>query len=52
VNHFSWKINRIELLLRVCFNTGMTGSRDFTDPSYYGQLMVTTNAHNYGVNEK
>jgi carbamoyl-phosphate synthase small subunit len=31
----------------------MTDIRDFTDPSYYGQLMVTTNAHigNYGVNE-
>ncbi|OIQ21602.1 glutamine-hydrolyzing carbamoyl-phosphate synthase small subunit [Lacinutrix sp. MedPE-SW] len=37
----------------VCFNTGMTGYQEiFTDPSYYGQLMVTTNAHigNYGVN--
>jgi len=35
----------------VCFNTGMTGYQEiFTDPSYYGQLMVTTNAHigNYG----
>ena len=30
----------------VCFNTGMTGYQEiFTDPSYYGQLMVTTNAH-------
>jgi len=38
----------------VCFNTGMTGYQEiFTDPSYYGQLMVTTNAHigNYGVNK-
>ena len=37
----------------VCFNTGMTGYQEiFTDPSYYGQLMVTTNPHigNYGVN--
>lgn len=37
----------------VCFNTGMTGYQEiFTDPSYFGQLMVTTNAHigNYGVN--
>ena len=36
-----------------CFNTGMTGYQEiFTDPSYFGQLMVTTNAHigNYGVN--
>ena len=39
----------------LCFNTGMTGYQEiFTDPSYYGQLMVTTNSHigNYGVNEK
>jgi carbamoyl-phosphate synthase small subunit len=38
----------------VCFNTGMTGYQEiFTDPSYYGQLMVATNAHigNYGVNK-
>ncbi|UOB16414.1 glutamine-hydrolyzing carbamoyl-phosphate synthase small subunit [Abyssalbus ytuae] len=38
----------------VCFNTGMTGYQEiFTDPSYFGQLMITTNAHigNYGVNE-
>ena len=36
----------------VCFNTGTTGYQEiFTDPSYYGQLMVTTNAHigNYGA---
>ena len=36
----------------VCFNTGMTGYQEiFTDPSYFGQLMVTTNAHigNYGT---
>ena len=39
----------------VCFNTGMTGYQEiFTDPSYYGQLMVTTNAYigNYGVKEE
>jgi len=39
----------------VCFNTGMTGYQEiFTDPSYFGQLMVTTNAHigNYGTNEE
>ena len=38
----------------LCFNTGMTGYQEiFTDPSYFGQLMVTTNAHigNYGVND-
>ena len=36
----------------VVFNTSMTGYQEvFTDPSYYGQLMITTNAHigNYGV---
>jgi len=38
----------------ICFNTGMSGYQEvFTDPSYFGQLMVTTNAHigNYGVND-
>jgi len=37
----------------LCFNTGMTGYQEvFTDPSYFGQLMITTNAHigNYGAN--
>lgn len=36
----------------ICFNTGMTGYQEvFTDPSYYGQLMVMTNVHigNYGI---
>ena len=36
----------------ICFNTGMTGYQEvFTDPSYFGQLLVTTNAHigNYGA---
>jgi carbamoyl-phosphate synthase small subunit len=36
----------------ICFNTGMTGYQEvYTDPSYYGQIMVNTNAHigNYGV---
>ncbi len=39
----------------ICYNTGMTGYQEvFTDPSYFGQLMVTTNAHigNYGVNDR
>jgi len=39
----------------ICFNTGTTGYQEiFTDPSYFGQLMVTTNAHigNYGINEE
>ncbi len=38
----------------ICFNTGMTGYQEiFTDPSYFGQLMVATNAHigNYGVHD-
>ncbi len=36
----------------ICFNTGTTGYQEiFTDPSYYGQIMITTNAHigNYGA---
>lgn len=36
----------------ICFNTGMTGYQEvFTDPSYYGQVMVTTHVHigNYGT---
>ena len=36
----------------ICFNTGMTGYQEIlTDPSYFGQIMVTTNAHigNYGI---
>ncbi len=39
----------------VCFNTGMTGYQEiFTDPSYFGQIMVATNAHigNYGTNKE
>lgn len=39
----------------LCFNTGMTGYQEiFTDPSYFGQIMVTTNAHigNYGIHEE
>ena len=38
----------------ICFNTGMTGYQEiFTDPSYFGQIMVTTNTHigNYGILE-
>jgi carbamoyl-phosphate synthase small subunit len=36
----------------VCFNTGMTGYQEiFTDSSYFGQIMVSTNVHigNYGI---
>lgn len=39
----------------ICFNTGMTGYQEvFTDPSYFGQVLITTNAHigNYGTVEK
>jgi carbamoyl-phosphate synthase small subunit len=38
----------------ICFNTGMSGYQEiFTDPSYYGQVVVMTNAHigNYGTND-
>lgn len=38
----------------LCFNTGMTGYQEtFTDPSYFGQLLVTTNVHigNYGIHK-
>ncbi len=37
----------------ICFNTGMTGYQEiYTDPSYYGQIVVNTTSHigNYGVN--
>ncbi|MHC5354208.1 glutamine-hydrolyzing carbamoyl-phosphate synthase small subunit [Myroides sp. LJL115] len=37
----------------ICFNTGMTGYQEvFTDPSYFGQIMLATSPHigNYGVN--
>lgn len=36
----------------ICFNTGMTGYQEiFTDPSYFGQIVIQTNAHigNYGI---
>ena len=36
----------------ICFNTGMTGYQGiYTDPSYTGQIVVTTTPHigNYGV---
>ncbi|HHP7240226.1 MAG TPA: glutamine-hydrolyzing carbamoyl-phosphate synthase small subunit [Cyclobacteriaceae bacterium] len=35
----------------ICFNTGMTGYQEiYTDPSYFGQIIVNTTAHigNYG----
>lgn len=38
----------------ICFNTGMTGYQEvFTDPSYYGQIVIMNNVHvgNYGVKE-
>lgn len=38
----------------ICFSTGMTGYQEvFTDPSYYGQILVTSNPHvgNYGIND-
>lgn len=39
----------------MCFNTGMTGYQEiYTDPSYFGQIVVNTNAHigNYGTIEE
>ena len=36
----------------ICFNTGMTGYQEiFTDPSYYGQILIATHVHigNYGT---
>lgn len=36
----------------ICFNTGMTGYQEiYTDPSYFGQIIVMANTHigNYGV---
>lgn len=36
----------------LCFNTGMTGYQEvFTDPSYFGQVLIMTSDHigNYGV---
>jgi len=36
----------------ICFNTGMTGYQEvFTDPSYFGQVVIMNNVHvgNYGV---
>lgn len=39
----------------ICFTTGMTGYQElFTDPSYSGQLLVTTNVHigNYGIKKE
>lgn len=38
----------------ICFNTGMTGYQEvFTDPSYFGQVLIMNSAHigNYGVRE-
>lgn len=38
----------------VCFSTNMTGYQElFTDPSYFGQLLISTNVHvgNYGILE-
>lgn len=38
----------------ICFNTGMTGYQEvFTDPSYFGQILIMNSAHigNYGVKE-
>ena len=39
----------------ICFNTGMTGYQEvFTDPSYYGQVVIMNSVHvgNYGVKDE
>ncbi|MEM7367484.1 MAG: glutamine-hydrolyzing carbamoyl-phosphate synthase small subunit [Bacteroidota bacterium] len=39
----------------LCFNTSMTGYQEvFTDPSYYGQILIETHTHigNYGVHSR
>lgn len=39
----------------ICFNTGMTGYQEiFTDPSYFGQIMVASTPHigNYGISHE
>ena len=39
----------------ICFNTGMTGYQEvFTDPSYFGQVLIMNSAHigNYGVKDE
>lgn len=38
----------------ICFNTGMTGYQEvFTDPSYFGQVLIMNGVHvgNYGVKD-
>ncbi|MBI1316675.1 glutamine-hydrolyzing carbamoyl-phosphate synthase small subunit [bacterium] len=38
----------------ICFNTGMTGYQEiFTDPSYFGQILVMASPHigNYGMHQ-
>ena len=39
----------------LCFNTGMTGYQEvFTDPSYYGQILIMNSVHigNYGIKKE
>jgi len=39
----------------ICFNTGMTGYQEiYTDPSYFGQIIVNTTSHigNYGAHDQ
>ena len=54
---FKWKaIGKIGTTFgEICFNTGMTGYQEvFTDPSYYGQVVVMTSDHigNYGASNE
>ena len=44
-----------EAVGELCFNTAMTGYQEvFTDPSYYGQIVIMNNVHigNYGVKDE
>ena len=41
-----------EVAAEIIFHTGMTGYQEvFTDPSYYGQILIMNNVHvgNYGI---
>ena len=51
--HYGYAFGKIGTTTgEICFNTGMTGYQEvFTDPSYYGQIVIMNNVHigNYGV---
>ncbi|MFT3824536.1 MAG: glutamine-hydrolyzing carbamoyl-phosphate synthase small subunit [Chitinophagaceae bacterium] len=53
--HYGYAFGKIGTTTgEICFNTGMTGYQEvFTDPSYYGQVVIMNNVHigNYGVKD-